>query len=1569
MKNYVLIILFSLFWGITYSQTKPLGLPQTVPATKSVVDKNTPILITPAPDLAAIAVQDAASDKNGELYRIGVALPVNQDMIQFGQWETLPNGDRKLSAVIKSDGAHALSLEFSNFHLPSGGTIRAFNKGNWHYSKLYTSADNRPDNGFFLPMVYGDEIILEIFEPAKSAGQTVAFLENIFYNYRSTGNPMVNKINESDPCQVNVNCTPEGDFWQDEKAGVARIYIVDGGSAGLCTGSLVNNTAQDCKPLFLTALHCGVNTSAADMNNWVFYFGYEAPGCTNPSSTGTLLDNSIQSCFRISDSNDGGGNSGSDFLLVQIGTSANEATTINTLKSYNAYWNGWDANNTTSSEGVGIHHPSGDIKKISTYTTNLQTTQWGTATGSHWRVTWSATTNGHGVTEGGSSGSPIFRYTGSGSNENSWIMGTLTGGSSFCSTPNNPDQYGKMSYHWASNGTNANEQLQPWLDPVNSGVLVMNGSSDPCSPPAPPVADFTANQTTVFEGDIVNFTDLTTGVPNTWSWTITPGSNTVEWAYVNGTSATDQNPQVQFNVAGTYTVELTASNAQGTDTETKVNYITVNAIVCGDPVASAYTMGFETGEDLSQWVVINANGDSQTWSLYNFSTTPPQGAHGGDIVAGYLYNTTSPANDWIITGCMDLVAGATYTLSYWWTTDANYPEELEVFLGTDQTVAAMTTSIQNPPTLQNNSWTQETTTFTVPANGEYYVGWHCTSLANQYYLAIDDINLSGVIVGISLTNIPPDITIECDASTNPSNTGQLTATTGCPSGGLTVNYTDNITAGSCANAYTITRTWTVTDNCGNTESHVQTITVQDNTAPVVNCGVTSDVINTFGGSATLPDYIAGSTISDNCSSNANLTITQSPAAGTSLGAGNYTVTITTEDECGNIGSCSISVTVQNNELITITNTPNDIIIECDQSTDPSNTGSLTATTSCGTGGLNISYTDNITSGSCVNAYTVARTWTATDNCGNTETHVQTISVQDNTAPTVVCGQSTDQLNTTTGSVPAPDYTTGATFGDNCTSNANLIITQNPAAGTSLTPGTHTVTISAEDECGNTGNCQIQVTVVNDNGITITNAPANTTIECDESTNPSNTGQLTATTVCASGGLTITYNDVSNGNTCPEIITRTWTVTDNCGNSETHVQTITIDDSTAPSANPLNPLTFQCSADVPAPNTALITGVSDNCTANPSVYFMSDLSDGQTCPETIVRTYGVEDDCGNVTQIVQTIVIDDVTAPTATAPSGISVECNSNIPGPNTAVVTNVADNCSSTPTVSFVSDVSDGMTCPETVTRTYHVTDDCGNILVIEQIITVQDNTSPNASNPATVNVQCIGDVPAANSNAVTDAADNCGIPTVTHLSDVSDGNTCPETITRTYRVTDICGNFIDVTQFIVVNDDILPQVTCASTSDTVQASSGNQMPDYMISATVTDNCTTSPSISQSPLPGTALSLGSNLVTLTVTDDCGNQNTCTIDVIYEDDAGITEHTDWMVNVYPNPAKDILVVDYGQPMSEMTVKLYDANGRLVAEYVSKNENKTVIDVSEIAKGIYTLVLQNENGLMTRKVNKM
>ena len=446
----------------------------------SEIAKNVPIHFIPTPNLDQIHKEDAERAQKGILHRMGVASSVNLNTTNAGAWITLSSGEKKWQLIIQNPGAEALSFIFKTFKLSHGSLFWVQNKAGEKMSKVFTNEDMLEDFQQNVALCYGDELVLTLIDQPNSLRSELV-MDRVFYNYRSTGNLVSkNKINESDVCEVNVNCS-EGTNYQDEKRGVALVYIIEGQSAGYCSGSLVNNLAQDCKPLFLTALHCGVSTTANDMALWKFYFNYEALACPNPTAVGTLFNHYITSCVRLADSADKGGDTGSDFLLLQLGTLANQTATINNLRSasINAYWNGWDANSTANTGGgVGIHHPSGDIKKISTYSVTPTSSSFGgKVQNTHWDLTWAGTTNGHGITEEGSSGSPLFSYN----NGSSRIIGTLTGGSTYCNALTAHDEYGKVSYHWQSNGATSNKRLSTYLDPANTGVKVLNGSSNPCT--------------------------------------------------------------------------------------------------------------------------------------------------------------------------------------------------------------------------------------------------------------------------------------------------------------------------------------------------------------------------------------------------------------------------------------------------------------------------------------------------------------------------------------------------------------------------------------------------------------------------------------------------------------------------------------------------------------------------------------------------------------------------------------------------------------------------------------------------------------------------------------------------------------------------------------------------------------------------------------------------------------------------------------------------------------------------------------------------------------------------------
>jgi len=353
---------------------------------------------------------------------------------------------------------------------------------------------------------------------------------------------------------------------------------------------------------------------------------------------------------------------------------------------------------------------------------------------------------------------------------------------------------------------------------------------------------------------------------------------------------------------------------------------------------------------------------------------------------------------------------------------------------------------------------------------------------------------------------------------------------------------------------------------------------------------------------------------------------------------------------------------------------------------------------------------------------------------------------------------------------------------------------------------------------------------------------------------------------------VLLSEVSDGNTCPETITRTYQIADDCGHVNTCMQTIVINDLIPPTATAPADVTVQCASQVPPANINAVSNVNDNCTAAPVVTHVGDVSDNQTCPETITRTYRVEDDCGNFVEVNQLIIVNDDVNPTATAPANLSVQCIGDVPLPDVNLITDAADNCSANPIITHVGDVSDNQTCPETITRTYRVEDDCGNFIEVDQMIIVSDDVNPTASNPPTEMVQCIGDVSAPNVNVITDALDNCTVnPIITHVGDVSDNQTCPETITRTYRVEDDCGNFVEVEQLIIINDDVAPT---ASNPPGIMVDCISNVPpaDIAVVTDAADNCTANPNVTlESESTDNNVCNGEVITRIyKIEDDCGN---------------------------------------------------------------------------------------------------
>ena len=194
-------------------------------------------------------------------------------------------------------------------------------------------------------------------------------------------------------------------------------------------------------------------------------------------------------------------------------------------------------------------------------------------------------------------------------------------------------------------------------------------------------------------------------------------------------------------------------------------------------------------------------------------------------------------------------------------------------------------------------------------------------------------------------------------------------------------------------------------------------------------------------------------------------------------------------------------------------------------------------------------------------------------------------------------------------------------------------------------------------------------------------------------------------------------------------------------------------------------------------------------------------------------YIVTVDFNNCVEVDTVLVVVDQ-PPTASNPAPVNVECAADVPAPDVTVVTDELDDITAAPVVTHLSDVSDGNTCPETISRTYRVTDDCGNYVDVVQTITILDITDPVMdSPPSNMSVQCPTDIPAMTNLGWTDNCDGNG--SVAGV-DVSDGNSCPETITRTWTYTDACGNVSSTSQLIIIDDTIPPSASDLPTQQVV---------------------------------------------------------------------------------------------------------------------------------------------------------
>ena len=544
-----------------------------------------------SPDIASLKAEDAQVDNTGTApWRFGYNNFTNLNLTNSGSWFELDNGDRIWFLKLTCEQALSVNLTFKNTEIPQGNELYVFNeKRDFILGKFIQGHIYNGQLG--TELVPGNTVIVEYYvKQGNSEGKIE--LGTVTHGYRTASEFQEKAFGSSGACNMNVNCA-DGLPWQQERN--SAVMLVSG-SNGFCSGALINNTLNDGKPYVLTANHC-----YSDPTNWIFRFNWQASACNNPAASPSFqsLSGAVLRSRRTP----------SDFCLVEI-TGGLQANTV--PLSYNPYFSGWSNSDIAPTTTVSIHHPAGDIKKISFDDAPAVSSQGmgSTEANSTWTVEWDRNT----TTEGGSSGSPLF-------DQNHRIIGQLWGGGASCSNLSSPDYYGRLHSSWEPANSNSTNQLKFWLDPNNSGAEFIDGY-DPSN--ATPVAvdpgvtnpqgvsgtfcgaDVTPQVTIQNNGsEALTSVQINYGFDGSQNLTYSWSGNLAQWQ-----STTVSLPTASMT-AGNHTFSASVSNPNAGLTDENAN---------NNSVSSTFNVVIG-GQSVQMNLALDCYGSETTWELQDATST------------------------------------------------------------------------------------------------------------------------------------------------------------------------------------------------------------------------------------------------------------------------------------------------------------------------------------------------------------------------------------------------------------------------------------------------------------------------------------------------------------------------------------------------------------------------------------------------------------------------------------------------------------------------------------------------------------------------------------------------------------------------------------------------------------------------------------------------------------------------------------------------------------------------------------------------------------------------------------
>lgn len=459
-------------------------------------------------DLEFLAAEDAYLEAIGQPPRFAVDHEIAESPNRSGDWHQVGDNSIWRYRVVAKDAA-SLNFGFTRYRLPEGATLHIYSTDRAQRIGPFTAAHNQAHGELWTPIISAQDVTIELNVPNALRQQAELELGKINQGYRgfgaaveayrqpeldlAAGGKECSKDEggaRSGACNTDVACLSDGDPWNNPRRSVGA-YSRSGTFA--CTGSLVNNTANDRRMLFMTATHC---INAAQTPSIVVYWNYEWPSCRRPGASGGTSVNPPDS----SQTNSGGtwlaatvnpftgggctvGSQCSDVTLIELNTPANP--------DFNLYWSGWDrrppptacaqgAPNTTDGLCASIHHPGVHEKRITFVAQDMQVGNIAAANGVHWHPFWhpnppelpnmpAGGTLPPSVTEGGSSGSPLYTAE-------QRFVGVLSGGPAFCGATGASlsDFYGQLAHAWDGIGT-PTTRVRDYLDPLDAAPLTIDG--------------------------------------------------------------------------------------------------------------------------------------------------------------------------------------------------------------------------------------------------------------------------------------------------------------------------------------------------------------------------------------------------------------------------------------------------------------------------------------------------------------------------------------------------------------------------------------------------------------------------------------------------------------------------------------------------------------------------------------------------------------------------------------------------------------------------------------------------------------------------------------------------------------------------------------------------------------------------------------------------------------------------------------------------------------------------------------------------------------------------------------